>query len=96
MFIINLTTKLVANIRIKNIYLFGSYAKLIAHTKSDIDIAIVIEKRVPKIDFKIEKITEELEKRFGRKIQIHLFGENEFKRERALVKEILRDGIRII
>ncbi len=91
----DLSIKLTDKIAPQNIYLFGSYAKLIAHEKSDIDIAIVIEKREPHIDFAIEKQVSILEKRFQKKIQIHLFDRKEFQQKTALTREILKDSIKI-
>lgn len=92
----DLTTKLIEKIEIKNIYLFGSYAKLIAHPKSDIDIAIILKKRRVKVDIIIEKIISEIENKFNKKIQIHIFEEREFNKKNKLVKEILKDGIKIV
>ncbi len=92
----DLTTKLLDKIEIKKIYLFGSYAKLIAHAKSDVDIAIIIKKREPKIDFIIEKIVSQVEKKFEKKIQVHLFEEKEIERKTDLVREILKDNIQLI
>lgn len=91
------TRLLAAKLGVKMLYLFGSQAKLIAHEKSDIDLAIVLEKkREPKLDLALEKIASALESRFGRKIQIHTFEAGEFtKNKTAMVNEILRDGIRI-
>jgi predicted nucleotidyltransferase len=92
----DLTTKLISKLDVKKLYLFGSHAKLIAHSKSDIDIALVIEKREPKIDLIVEKIVSKIEETFDKKIQVHLFEAKEFKKKSGLVKEILRDSIKII
>jgi len=91
-----LIAKLIEKIEIKNIYLFGSYAKLISHSKSDIDIAIILKKRIIKIDVIIERIASKIEDKFNKKIQIHIFEEKEFNKKGKLVRDILRDGIKII
>lgn len=94
-----LSVKVAGRIPVKSIYLFGSQAKLVAHEKSDIDVAVVVVggKREAKMDLELEKIASRLENKFGRKIQVHVFEEKEFARHGAsMSKEILRDGIRII
>lgn len=93
-----LSVKVAGNIPVKSIYLFGSQAKLVAHEKSDIDIAVILGgKREAKMDLELEKIASRLENKFGRKIQVHVFDEKEFaKHGKGLAKEIIRDGIRII
>ena len=82
--------------KIKNIgdvYLFGSYAKLIFRENSDVDIAVIseIDKR------KINKIAERLEKKYNKKIEVHFFTEKFYNNKRdPLVKEILQHGIKTI
>jgi len=89
-------TKLLNKIDVKEIYLFGSYAKLVYNEKSDLDICVVVEKRMPEIDFKIEKIVSSIEKKFDKKLQIHLFEEKEFKKRSKIVREISEDGIKLV
>jgi len=75
------------------VYLFGSYAKLTFTPESDIDLAIVSEK-----DLRfLEKQASKIEKKYKTKIQLHFFPKN-FKehKEDPLVKEILRNGIKLI
>lgn len=93
-----LSVKVAGRIPVRSIYLFGSQAKLVAHEKSDIDVAVILGgKRETKTDLELEKIVSRLENKFGRKIQVHVFEEKEFAGHGAgMSKEILRDGIRII
>jgi len=75
------------------VYLFGSYAKLTFTPESDIDLAIVSDK-----DLRfLEKQALKIEKKYKTKIQLHFFP-RDFKehKEDPLVKEILRNGIKII
>jgi predicted nucleotidyltransferase len=80
---------------VKNIevYLFGSYAKLTFTPESDIDLAIVSDKHLESL----EKYALKIEKRYKTKIQLHFFG-TDFKKhkEDPLVKEILRNSIKIL
>lgn len=78
---------------IGDVYLFGSYAKLIFRENSDIDIAVISE-----IDKKeMNKITSKLEKKHNKKIEIHFFTKKFYNNKRdPLVKEILQHGIKMI
>lgn len=73
------------------VYLFGSYSKLIFKAGSDIDIAVLSDK---KITANISKI----EKKYGRSIEIHHFSKKEFYRNKKdpLVKDILKNGVKLI
>jgi uncharacterized protein len=75
------------------VYLFGSYARLTFTPESDIDLAIVSDK-----DLRfLEKQALKIEKKYKTKIQLHFFPKD-FKehKEDPLVKEILRNGIKLI
>ena len=76
-------------------YLFGSYAKLIFDEESDIDIAVVGEIKDSERR-EIERIVEKIERRYGKRIEIHYFSKG-FYRERKdpIVRDIKRNGIRI-
>jgi len=81
-------------IKIKNIgevYLFGSYSKLIFKESSDIDLAIISNEVNKK---EINKAVQKLEKQFNKKIEIHFFTKEFYKNKRdPLVKEILQNGV---
>lgn len=84
---------------IKNIYLFGSYAKLIYHEDSDIDIAIIFSNKIKnkdELEKKIDKDTEKISKKHKKKIEIHFFLEKDMKEKDPLIKDILRNGKRIL
>ena len=94
-FIIRDITKKLSEIRnILDVYLFGSYAKLIFRENSDVDIAIVsdvVDKR------KIKKTIRKLEKEYKKKIEIHFFTKKFYNNKRdPLVKDILQHGIKLI
>lgn len=88
-------------IKPKKIILFGSSVKTRCREDSDIDLCIIMEKKI-KIDddLMLTHITDRIEKRFKREIQIHSFSEQEFeklkKSKNLLVNEIIRDGITVI
>lgn len=76
-----------------DLYLFGSYSKLTYSDKSDIDIAIISEEVQKK---EIQKITNKLEKKYKKEIEIHYFGKDFYKNKRdPLVKDIIQNGVRI-
>lgn len=83
---------------IKNIevFLFGSYAKLIYKVNSDVDIALLYLDEVNQAS--INRIIFKLEKIYRRKVEAHYFGKTDFYRNKkdSLVRNILRDGIRLI
>lgn len=83
--------------RIKGIevYLFGSYSKLVYNEKSDIDIALITDSLKDRKT--ISKMTGKIESRYGKPIEIHSFGKSFHKNKKdPLVKDILRNGIRLI
>ncbi len=79
---------------INDVYLFGSYSKLIFKKTSDIDFAVIsneVNKR------KFNKQILKLEKRFSKKIEVHFFTRDFYNNKKdPLVKEILRDGVKLI
>lgn len=78
-------------------YLFGSYSKLIYNEKSDLDIAVISDKINNHEKKEISKLIRKTEARYGRSIEAHYFGRNFYKNKKdPLVKEILRNGIKII
>jgi len=83
---------------IKNIelWLFGSYSKLVYTEKSDIDIAIITENKLDKA--MIRKILRKLEKQHEKEIEEHFFEKKSFYKNKKdpLVKEIIQNGIRLM
>jgi predicted nucleotidyltransferase len=74
-----------------DIILFGSYAKLTYNIDSDVDVAVIGDVKVN------EKSISNIERTYGKRIQVHYFTKEEFYKNKndALVKSILKDGIRI-
>lgn len=79
----------------EEIFLFGSYSKLIYKENSDIDIAIIGKNPNKEI---IKKIITKLEKKYKVIIEVHYFDKEKFYKNKTdpLVKDILRNGIRLI
>ncbi len=79
-------------------FLFGSYSKLIFHDKSDVDIAIVSPASQKTNKDAFEKLSEKLEELYKKQIQLHFFEKDTFYRNKKdpLVKEILKNGVRLI
>ncbi len=84
--------------KIENIILFGSYAKLIYHKNSDIDIAIIFKKEPPiKTKKKIKIIIKKISKKYKKEIQEHLFIKEDLKNKKdPLIKEIIQNGRKLI
>ena len=83
------------NMQVKQIYLFGSYAKKTNHIDSDIDIAVVSD------DFSKNKMDNmlklmRLRREVDAMIEPHPFLSKDFKKTDSLVNEIIKTGIRLI
>ena len=70
-------------------YLFGSYARGEATSKSDIDIVVVC----PPSGFKFFDMAATLEEHFHKEIDIHIH--HQLLRNEELMKEVLKEGIKI-
>jgi len=89
--------KIVNKMDMVSLYMFGSWAKGIARDSSDIDLAMVVHEKSREIEVELSGLAESLKEKYDRSIQIHIFDEKEFKgKETILIKEILKDGIRIV
>jgi len=77
------------------LFLFGSYAKLVYKKGSDIDMAVVSGTKIDSATF--EKKIIKLEKKYGLKAELHFFDRTLFYKNKKdpLVKEILRNGIKL-
>ncbi len=83
---------------IKNIirvYLFGSYAKLIYTDRSDVDLAIILEKSDKGTIDKIKKSVNKIEKKYGRSLELHFFEEKDMQQKDPIIKEILRNNVEL-
>lgn len=80
-----------------DVYLFGSYAKLIFKEDSDIDMAIISDKIRAKEKSEINKLIRKLEAKYKRNIQTHYFSKKFYKNKKdPLVEDILKNGVRLI
>ena len=78
---------------VKQIYLFGSYAKLIYTDKSDIDLAIILEKDNTTLKKEIMQYVKKLEKKYNKIIELHFFIAKDMQNKDPLIKEIQRNSI---
>ncbi len=76
---------------IRKIILFGSSARGTASEDSDIDIALVIEKQDSGVKEKMYEITEKLEERYGREVQVHYFTPAELEDKKDKMAEQVRE-----
>jgi len=78
------------------IYLFGSYSKLIFNENSDVDLAILTTDNLDKM--KIKKKIRKMEKLYDKSIELHFFVKKLFYKNKKdpLVKEILKNGLKLI
>jgi predicted nucleotidyltransferase len=81
------------NPNIKKAYLFGSYAKGTNSADSDMDLAIVFEELTDAFDMQVELMKER--RKFGLKIEPHVFIESDFNTLNPLTEEILKHGIEL-
>ncbi|MBT4539962.1 hypothetical protein HOC35_00465 [Candidatus Woesearchaeota archaeon] len=76
---------------IDNMWLFGSYSKLIYNNRSDVDIAFIFNKKVNKKEIK-NKI-KSLEKKYKKVIEEHFFDKKDMTTNDSLIKEIKKNGV---
>ena len=77
------------------VYLFGSYAKLIYTDKSDIDLAVVLEKGHKDIVNKIKKSIRRIEKKYDKNLELHFYEKRDMKQKDPIIKEILRNSVEL-
>ncbi len=78
---------------VKNIYLFGSYAKLVYTEKSDIDLAVIVKNEERQLREKIRAEIGKVERKYGKTVQAHFFEKNDMENNDPLIKEIKKNGI---
>ena len=77
------------------VYLFGSYAKLIFKEDSDIDIAVISNKINSKKE--ISAIIEKIQKKYRKNIEVHYFKKEFYKHKKdPLVRDIIKNGVKLI
>ncbi len=80
------------NTTIKEVIIFGSYAKRTNKEESDIDIAIISKEKIDLFEYSYK-----IEEEYKIKLEIHNFTEKEFKNNNSkLIEEIKRDGIYLL
>lgn len=97
--ILNIKEELLKIKNLGDVYLFGSYAKLIFKENSDVDVAIISDEISNNEQNRkdVEKIVRKLEKRHKKNIEIHYFSKKFYNNKRdPLVKEILQHGVKMI
>lgn len=95
--IMNIVKKYVDEIskkfEIKEVYLFGSYAKGTNNDDSDIDIAIVLESDVNTIDLMVDLMI--LTQNIDLRIEPHPIKINDFEEGNPFVDEIKETGLKV-
>ncbi|MBU1203634.1 MAG: nucleotidyltransferase domain-containing protein [Nanoarchaeota archaeon] len=88
---------LLGRLRGLDVYLFGSYAKLIFKENSDIDIAIVSEHISVKEKREVSNLTRKVKDRYDKILEIHYFTKSFHKNKKdPLVKDIIKNGVKLI
>ena len=80
------------------VYLFGSYSKLVFSEKSDVDIAVLTSPNAKEAKGALLAAAAKFGKSYDKEVQLHFFDRKSFysnKRD-PLVAEIIRNGIRLI
>lgn len=80
---------------ITKVYLFGSYAKLIYTDKSDVDLAIVLEKENRDTINKIKKSINKIEKKYDKSLELHFFEKKDMRQRDPIIREISRNNVEL-
>ncbi len=78
---------------IKEVYIFGSYAKGTNDEESDIDIAIVLDENIDTIDTMIELMI--LTQNIDLRIEPHPFKKQDFEEGNPFIDEIKDTGLKV-
>ena len=78
---------------IKEVYIFGSYAKGTSNEDSDIDIAIILDSSINTIDLMVELMT--LTQNIDLRIEPHPIKERDFEEGNPFVDEIKNTGFKV-
>ncbi|MFH1440268.1 MAG: nucleotidyltransferase domain-containing protein [Candidatus Woesearchaeota archaeon] len=79
--------------KVENIYLFGSFSKLIHTDKSDVDLAIILNELDKDIIKEMKKSILKIEKKYNKLIETHFFEKKDMKVNDPIIKEIKKNGI---
>ena len=95
--IINIVKRYVDEIskefKIKEVYLFGSYAKGTNNVDSDIDIAVVLESDIDTIDLMVDLMM--LTQNIDLRIEPHPIKVNDFEEGNPFIDEIKETGLKV-
>jgi predicted nucleotidyltransferase len=80
---------------ITKVYLFGSYAKLIYTDKSDVDLAIVLEKENRDTINKIKKNIKKIERKYDKSLELHFFEKKDMRQRDPMIREISRNNVEL-
>lgn len=85
-----------SNVKGLELWLFGSYSKMVYNERSDVDLALLVSRGPDKKH--IQKVLRKLEKHYLKEIEEHFFDVHEFYKNKKdpLVKEIMRNGVRLM
>ena len=90
------TSAVMSNIKnIIKVYLFGSYAKLIYTDRSDVDLAVILERGDKGTIDKIKKSVNKIEKKYGKSIELHFFEKKDMRQKDPIIKEILKNNVEL-
>ena len=79
--------------QIENIYLFGSFSKLIYTEKSDVDLGIILRRESKELIKKIRSETSKIEKKYEKIIEQHFFEKKDLSKKDHLIKEIKKNNV---
>lgn len=80
---------------VENVYLFGSFAKLIHNEKSDVDIAFFLLRADKDINKKIKLYTSKLENKYNLVIEEHFLEKLDLGKKDPIIDSIKKDGIKL-
>lgn len=78
------------------LFLFGSYSKLVFKETSDIDLAVISDE-ISEHKKEISGFIQKIERKYGKAMELHYFSYDFHKNKKdPLVSEILKNGIKLI
>lgn len=97
-FLITDFMKVASKVKGIEVYLFGSYSKLVYSEKSDVDMAVLTVKTGKESVKAINAAARKLESKYNKKIELHFFNKWDFHKnlKDPLVKDIVRNGLKVL
>jgi len=78
---------------VRDVYLFGSYARGLADNESDIDIAVVFDELEDTFDMQLRLM--KLRREYDLRIEPHVFRSSDLDETHPLSKEIMEAGLAV-